>query len=94
MPNRPAPLRHPPYHIRALLALHRPLEAFTSHPVVNIVVGLGLLMIGIDELCEAAFPEYESFFQVHHAVIIVGLTTFLHGLIELAERIEAALKSG
>ena len=82
-----------PHHIRVMLAIHRPLNAFTSHPITSIVVGLGLFIIGVDELIEALFPNYESFFQVHHAVIIIGLTTFLHGLIDLGERLEAALNN-
>jgi hypothetical protein len=94
MPPKSSFEKDTPLHIRAVLAVHRPLDAFTSHPAVNIFVGLGLLTIGIDELVEAIFPDYDSFFQVHHAVILIGLVTFLHGLIGLGERLEAALKKG
>jgi hypothetical protein len=89
------PLRPPgqtALYIRIARAIY-PKIAFTfRHPLLNILVGLGLLVIGIDEFIESVVSEYESFFQVHHAVIIIGLMALTDGFISLVERTEAALE--
>lgn len=85
------PGTHTPLTLRLAKVLYGPLSKISRHPVLNVLVGIGLLVIGINEFLEQALPEYEGFFELHHAVILIGLTTLMHGLIELTERLEVAL---
>ena len=80
-----------PLTLRIARVVHGPLSKVSRHPVLNVLVGFGLLFIGINEFLEETLPEYEGFFELHHAVILIGLTTLLHGLIELTERLEVGL---
>lgn len=82
----------PPLYLRIVKTAYRPMAYVAHHPLLNVMVGLGLLIIGIEEFIEAAVPEYESVFEVHHAVIIVGFTTLLHGVIGLSERLETVIE--
>ena len=62
----------------------------SKHPAINLVLGLGMLMSGVDELIEAVDPAYKTLLELHHAVILFGLIYLLHGFVELVERLEAS----
>ncbi|MDG3042759.1 hypothetical protein [Roseicyclus marinus] len=91
MSNQAPPNPHTPLTLRIARVIYGPLSKVSRHPVLNVLVGFGLLFIGINEFLEQALPDYEGFFELHHAVILIGLTTLLHGTIELVDRLEAAL---
>ena len=80
-----------PLTLRIARVIYGPLSKVSRHPVLNVLVGFGLMFIGINEFLEQSLPDYEGFFELHHAVILIGLTTLLHGTIELVDRLEAAL---
>lgn len=86
------PKRHTPWTLRIARVVYGPLSKVSSHPVLNVLVGFGLMFIGVNEFLEQTRPEYEGFFELHHAVILIGLTTLLKGLIELTERLEFAVR--
>lgn len=88
--SRSAPNRMP-LSLRIAKVVHRPLAKIAHHPVLNVFVGFALLFMGVDELLQETFPDYEGFFEVHHAVILIGLTMLLKGIIEMVERVEFAL---
>ncbi|WP_133343461.1 hypothetical protein [Meridianimarinicoccus aquatilis] len=71
--------------------IQRPLSKISRHPVLNVLVGFVLMFMGIDEFLQETLPDYKGFFEVHHAVILIGLTMALKGLIEMGERLEFAL---
>jgi hypothetical protein len=81
-----------PLRIRMLRAVYEPLSQLTRHPLLNVFVGIGLLLVGIDEFLSSVDPDYEGFLELHHAITLVGLTTLLHGLIGFVERFETVLE--
>lgn len=92
MSNQAPSPPHTPLTLRIARVVYGPLSKVSRHPVLNVLVGFGLMFIGINEFLEQSWPDYEGFFELHHAVILIGLTTLLHGTIELVDRLEAALR--
>jgi hypothetical protein len=65
----------------------------SRHPLVNVILGVGILIIGINEFIESVFPAFESRLDLHHAVILIGIVTLLHGVVEMVERMEKVVRS-
>jgi hypothetical protein len=73
---------------RLLRAFAAPAGALIRHPVTTLVLGLGLLMVGVIELLEGLFEEFETAVEHYHGFLLFGLITLLRGLIELVEAAE------
>jgi hypothetical protein len=63
------------------------LAAITHHPIVSVLVGVGLLMSGFAELLDESFQEFETTVKSHHGLILLGLVTALRGFAEFIEGI-------
>jgi hypothetical protein len=63
------------------------LAALTRHPVVSVLVGIGLLLSGFAELLAESFEEFETSLRTYHGFILLGLVTALRGFAEFIEGI-------
>ncbi|TFL16151.1 hypothetical protein [Jannaschia formosa] len=73
---------------RLLRAFAAPAGALIRHPLTTLILGLGLLVIGVIELLEGIFEEFETAVEHYHGFLLFGLITLLRGLIELVEAAE------
>ncbi|WP_025743555.1 hypothetical protein [Aquimarina pacifica] len=63
---------------------------FKSH-TFSLIVGILLILVGIIEICETVIPEFESFLEVHHGILLIGVTHVVKALIYILEGTEGAL---
>lgn len=73
---------------RLLQAFAAPASALLRHPATTLVLGLGLLVIGVIELLEGLFEEFETAVEHYHGFLLFGAITMLRGVIELVEAAE------
>ncbi len=63
---------------------------FKSH-TFSLIVGILLILVGIVEICETVIPEFESFLEVHHGLILIGITHVAKATIYILEGAEGIL---
>jgi hypothetical protein len=61
------------------------LAALSRHPLVSLMVGVGLLLTGVAELLSDLLTNFETALRAYHGLILFGLVTAARGVTEFAE---------
>ena len=80
--------RNQDFSRRLLRAFAAPAAALMRHPATTLLMGLGLFFVGIIELLEGLFEEFETAVEHYHGFLLFGAITVLRGLLELVEAAE------
>ena len=73
---------------RLVRSFAAPAALLLRHPMTTVCLGIGLFFVGMIELLEGVFEEFETFVEHYHGFILFGAVTLLRGLIELVEAAE------
>ena len=73
---------------RLMRSFAKPPAVLLRHPATTLFLGIGLFLIGMIELLEGMFDEFETMVETHHGFVLFGLVTVLRGLMELLEAAE------
>ena len=57
---------------------------------IKIALSVGALAVGFEEVAENMLPDFEGILELHHAVIMIGLSHFVEAYDTLRERLEEA----
>jgi hypothetical protein len=73
---------------RLLRDFAKPAALLLRHPVTTLLLGVGLFVVGMIELLEGLFENFETVVETYHGFLLFGLVTVLRGLMELLEASE------
>lgn len=73
---------------RLVRTFARPAAMLLRHPATTVALGIGLFAVGIIEILEGIFDDFESVIASHHGFLLFGFVTILRGLMELLEASE------